>query len=190
MNEAERKKQDELEANGLASKLRALVMSFCAPIWWEMGQKTVLGNATMCVVRTPTALFGVTNNHVLTIYEKHKSKHPDAFCHLGSGPFNPVENVVARSEHWDLATFQIPDQTLKHWEHEVFVTRDWPPAPIKKGDAVIVGGYPENRRSQPLGRNQPSSTLISFRFVRSLTTGLMSTCPSASIRTIGTGLKD
>ena len=36
MNEAERKKYDEAEASGLLPRLRLVLQSFCAPIWWEI----------------------------------------------------------------------------------------------------------------------------------------------------------
>ena len=39
MNEAERKKYDEAEASGLLPRLRLVVQSFCAPIWWEIDGK-------------------------------------------------------------------------------------------------------------------------------------------------------
>ena len=38
MNEAERKKYDEAEASGLLPRLRLVVQSFCAPIWWEIDE--------------------------------------------------------------------------------------------------------------------------------------------------------
>jgi len=44
----------------------------------------------MCVLKTPQAVFGVTNHHVLKIYEKHKATKDDIFCQLGSGPFDPA----------------------------------------------------------------------------------------------------
>ena len=90
MDEADRRKYDELEANGLLPKLRLRVKSFAARLWWEVGGRRVLGNGTICVIRTPEALFGVTASHVLSVYERHKSEKPDTFCQLGSGPFDPV----------------------------------------------------------------------------------------------------
>ena len=126
--------------------------SFCAPIWWEIDHKTILGNGSMCVIETPQSVFGVTANHVLTIYEGHKVAHPDAFCQLGSAPFDPIANLIARSERWDLATFGIPDFTLKHWgrHHRIYKTEAWPPPTIKNNDQIILGGYPTNRRTQVL----------------------------------------
>ena len=128
--------------------------SFCAPIWWEIDGKTILDNGSMCVIATPQSVFGVTANHVFTIYEGHKVAHPDAFCQLGSAPFDPIPNLIARSEHWDLATFRIPDFTLKHWgrHRRIYKTEAWPPPAIKKDDPVILGGYPTNRRTQASGK--------------------------------------
>lgn len=156
MDEFERTKFDEHEASGLLPALRLRVMSFCAPLWWEVGGHTILANGTMCIIATPDALFGVTNEHVLRTYEKHRAEKGDVFCQVGSGPFEPTENLMSRSEYWDLATFRIPKLTLNHWAHQVFVPGAWPPTPIKKGDTVMLGGYPENRRSTPPGPRPPS----------------------------------
>ena len=75
MFESDRKKFDEYEASGLLPALRLRVMSFCAPLWWEVGGHTILAHGTMCVVETPSALFGVSNDHVLRTYEKHRCEN-------------------------------------------------------------------------------------------------------------------
>ncbi|MDX2144777.1 MAG: hypothetical protein SFV19_15585 [Rhodospirillaceae bacterium] len=151
MIESEQEKIDKFESSGLLPALRNRVRSFCAPLWWEVGGQTILANATMCVVKTPTTLFGVTNEHVLKIYEKQKAENEDIFCQLGGGPFNLAENLLSRSQQWDLATFRIPEITLKHWGGSVFVSEAWPPKPIRKGDTVMLGGFPENRRTTTCG---------------------------------------
>jgi hypothetical protein len=145
--------------------LRAHVKSLCAPIWWESGRQTVVNSGTMCLVKTSEALFGVTNDHVLKIYERHKAEKHDIFCQLGSGPFDPAAHLISRSERWDLATFTISPETLKHFGHKVFISREWPPKPIEKDDHVVFGGYPEVRRSVPLGPHPPTMSIdfVSFR---------------------------
>lgn len=145
--------------------LRAYVKSLCAPIWWESGRQAVVNSGTMCLVKTPEALFGVTNHHVLKIYERHKAEKHDIFCQLGNGPFDPTANLISCSERWDLATFSIPGQTLKHFGHKVFLAREWPPKPIEKDDHVVFAGYLEIRRSVPPGPNPPTMSidLVSFR---------------------------
>ena len=87
MDEAERRKYSEAERNGTLPRLRLRAMSFCSPIWWEVDCNTILGNGSMCVIATPQAVFGVTANHVLSIYESHKAQHADLFCQLGDVPF-------------------------------------------------------------------------------------------------------
>jgi len=167
MNEAERKKYDEAEANGSLPALRLAVKSFCAPIWWEINGKTILGNGSMCVIETPRAVFGVTANHVVEAYQTQKAAHQDAFCQLGGAPFDPVPNVIARSEHWDLATFSIPPFTLEHWgsHHRIYKTGAWPPPTIRNNDPVILGGYPINRRSQPEGDRPPTMSIDFVSFI-------------------------
>jgi hypothetical protein len=145
--------------------LRQHVKSLCAPIWWESSRQTVVNSGTMCVVQTSEALLGITNNHVLKIYERHKAEKHDLFCQLGSAPFEPTDNVIARSEHWDLATFSIPEQTQQHWGHTAFVAHTWPPPPLAADDHVVFGGYPEVRRSVPPGPHPPTMSIdfVSFR---------------------------
>jgi hypothetical protein len=125
--------------------LREYVKSLCAPIWWESERQTVVNSGTMCVVKTPEALLGITNDHVFEIYERHRAEKQDIFCQLGSAPFQPTDNLIARNPYWDIATFTIPTYTLKHCGHKAFVASHWPPQAIKADDYVLFGGYPEAR---------------------------------------------
>jgi hypothetical protein len=145
--------------------LRAQVKSLCAPIWWESGRQTVVNSGTMCVIKTSEAVFGVTNDHVLKTYEKRKTERSDIFCQLGSGPFDPTANLISSSKYWDLATFNIPELTLRTFGHKGFLARKWPPKPITNDDHVVFGGYPEIRRSVPPGPDPPTMSidLVSFR---------------------------
>jgi hypothetical protein len=43
---------------------REHVKSLCAPISWESARQTVVNGGTMCDVRTPQALLGITNRCV------------------------------------------------------------------------------------------------------------------------------
>ena len=58
-------------------------------------QQAVVRSGTMCVVQTPEALVGITNNHVLETYARHKAEKHDIFCQLGSAPFDPTDNLGA-----------------------------------------------------------------------------------------------
>jgi hypothetical protein len=119
----------------------------------------------MCVVLTQDALFGITNYHVLKTYEKAKLDKHDIFCQLGSGPFDPTPNLISCSEHWDLATFIIPELTLQNFQRRVFAMPDWPPTPLQKDDEVVYGGYPEERCSSSPGPNPQTMTADFVSFI-------------------------
>ena len=152
---------DIAEVQRIDMTLRKCVQSLCAPIWWESARQAVVRSGTMCVVQTPEALVGITNNHVLETYERHKAEKHDIFCQLGSAPFDPTDNLISRSQHWDLATFTIPRHTLEHFGHKVSAISHWPPKALDKEDHVVFGGYPEARRSVSPGP-YPSTMSVDF----------------------------
>jgi hypothetical protein len=57
-----------------------IAKALCAPIWWAQSRQTVVNSGSLRVLKTPEALFGTTNNHVLKIYEKHKAEREDIFA--------------------------------------------------------------------------------------------------------------
>ncbi len=67
----------------------------------------------------------------------------DVFCQLGSGPFDPIENIISCNSYWDLATFRIATLMLRHFNHKVLPHDQWPPALLQTTDDVAYGGYPE-----------------------------------------------
>jgi hypothetical protein len=156
---------DTPENERIDMALRKYVTSLCAPIWWESARQVIVNSGTMCVVKTPEALIGITNNHVLKTYEKHKAEKHDIFCQLGSAPFDLTEHLIARSQRWDLATFRIPRQKVEQFGHKAFVPHQWPPERIKMTDHVVFGGYPEIRRLVGPGRypTTVSNEFVSFR---------------------------
>lgn len=141
------------------------MLSLCSPLWWESQRRLIVHSGSMCVVRTPKASFGITNHHVLEQYEKDKETFPDVFCQLGSGPFDPLENVISRSWYWDLATFRLPTLTLQHFGHKILDHPTWPPPLLQQSDPIAYGGYPEDRRTVGPGEKPKTMTadLISFR---------------------------
>ena len=156
---------DIAEVQRIDMALRKCVQSLCAPIWWESAQQVVVRSGTMCVVQTHEALVGITNNHVLETYARHKAEKHDIFCQLGSAPFDPTDNLISRSQHWDLATFTIPRHTLEHFGHKISAVSHWPPKALDKEDHVVFGGYLAARRSVPPGPHPPTMSIdfVSFR---------------------------
>jgi len=145
--------------------LRGHLLSLCSPLWWESERKFVVHSGSMCVVKTPKAVFGLANNHVFEQYQKDKANMKDVFCQLGSGPFDPIENIISHNWYWDLATFRIPTLTLKHFNHKILPHDQWPPALLQTTDHVAYGGYPEDRRLVSQGDRPEKMTadLVSFR---------------------------
>jgi hypothetical protein len=145
--------------------LREHMLSLCSPLWWESERKFVVHSGSMCVVKTPKAVFGIANNHVFEQYRKDMANMKDVFCQLGSGPFDPIENIISYNWYWDLATFRIPSLTLKHFNHKILPHDQWPPALLQTTDHVAYGGYPEDRRFVSQGDRPEKMTadLVSFR---------------------------
>jgi len=148
-------------------RLSKKVQLFCAPIWWERERSVVLANATMTLVETSTTVFGVTNDHVVRIYESDLATHSDVFCQLGSGPLDPLlPNLIDRSEAWDLATFRLPTETLAHLGsgRTPFNDPEWPPGLTGPTDQILMGGFPETLRSQSPGP-RPEQLHLGFFWV-------------------------
>ena len=51
---------------------------------WEQGRQVVFNSGSMCGVKTPEKLFGITNCHVPMTYEKHKAEKPDTSARFTS----------------------------------------------------------------------------------------------------------
>jgi hypothetical protein len=64
--------------------LRGHMLSLCSPLWWESERKFVVHSGSMCVVKTPKAVFGIAKNHVFEQYQKDKADKKDVFCQLAS----------------------------------------------------------------------------------------------------------
>ena len=163
MDKAESDMWDKAERLGYLPEIRRRMMLFCLPLWWgDINRKQIFHNGSACAIATPQEHIVVTANHVLEIYERQKAEKPETVCQLGSAPFDPVPNVIDRSEHWDLATFRIPNLTLNHWDYKFKIYRPgfWPPLPIKSEGLVTIGGWPEGLRTQ--SEDGLSSALATF----------------------------
>ena len=75
--------------------LRGHMLSLCSPLWWESERKFVVHSGSMCIVKTPKAVFGIANNHVFEQYQKDNANMKDVFYQLGSSPFDPIENIIS-----------------------------------------------------------------------------------------------
>ena len=109
----------------------------CAPFWWSVAAPMdplarILHNGTICYIDTGSRSIGVTANHVYRQYLHDLGKHGTAAieCQFASSTIYPETRVIAQSESWDLATFDIPevfvgasDRNPKTHHHPI----QWPP---------------------------------------------------------------
>ena len=124
----------------------------CAPFWWSVAKPEdtaarILHNGTICYVDTGSRRIGITASHVYIEYLADKENHgAEAIeCQFGDSTIYPEKHVIADSERWDIATFDLPDvfvggaiRNRKSYHHAV----RWPPQCAQKSDAVIFGGFP------------------------------------------------
>ncbi len=124
----------------------------CAPFWWSVAKPEdtaarILHNGTICYVDTGSRRIGITASHVYKEYLADKENHgAEAIeCQFGNSTIYPEKHVIADSERWDIATFDLPDvfvggaiRNPNSYHHAVL----WPPQRAQKSDAVIFGGFP------------------------------------------------
>jgi len=130
----------------------------CAPFWWSVEQPTgtvarILHNGTICYVNTGSRCIGVTANHVYQKYLDDVELYGDAAieCQFGDSTIYPEQRVIARSEKWDISTFDIPEVFVsagvrdpKTHHHAV----QWPPDRALSAEVVMYGGYPGVMREE------------------------------------------
>ena len=122
----------------------------CAPFWWSVATPgdtvaRILHGGTICYVDTSSRRIGITANHVYKKYLADKDTHgAEAIeCQFGSSTIYPERRVIAASETWDIATFDLPDVFVgasiqKSYHHAV----RWPPHRAQESDVVLYGGFP------------------------------------------------
>ena len=122
----------------------------CAPFWWSVATPEdtvarILHVGTICYVDTSSRRIGITANHVYKKYLNDKDTHgAEAIeCQFGSSTIYPERRVIAASETWDIATFDLPDVFVgasiqKSYHHAV----RWPPHRAQESDVVLYGGFP------------------------------------------------
>ena len=87
----------------------------CAPFWWSVAKPEdtaarILHNGTICYVDTGSRRIGITASHVYKEYLADKENHgAEAIeCQFGNSTIYPEKHVIADSERWDIATFDLP----------------------------------------------------------------------------------
>jgi hypothetical protein len=107
-----RQQADRLHAAGYLQQFSNMAMNMCVPFWWSSGPRggaQVRQNGTLCYVNTGTRRIGITADHVYAGYLVDKAQHEEVECQFGGSTVNPEDRLIARSERYDLATFDVPE---------------------------------------------------------------------------------
>jgi hypothetical protein len=144
-------KAKELMAGDLGEMYRAILRGCCAPIYWHQRTKTsaeILNSGTLTLVQTPKRLMGITAAHVVRAYQKD---HTAAASPVHLQVMNAWLNleVIAISDHLDLATLVIDEKLLGRIGKEIVPLSTWPPRLPQEGRGIMLAGYPAADRLQP-----------------------------------------
>lgn len=143
-----RAQADRLQAAGYLQQFSDMAMNMCVPFWWSSGSRgraEVRQNGTLCYVNTGTRHIGITADHVYAGYLADKVTYEGVECQFGGSTVNPEVRLIARSETYDLATFDVPEvfasASLRRVYHHNAL--HWPPNPIQTDEVVLHGGFPQ-----------------------------------------------
>ena len=164
MHNEQKEGLNRLETIGYLPVLRNLAKSHTCSFWWfddsEPLGKSILHNGTITFVDTGTETLGITAYHVYKGYLRGKAANGELICQIGSVTVEPEKYVAYESPRQDLVAFRLPSVLLGGTHVHVHSVRSWPPPKVKKGDLVLLGGYPGNRRQEEIG--QANFDFVSF----------------------------
>lgn len=103
---------DRLHAAGYLQQFSGMAMNMCVPFWLSSGPQggaKVRQNGTLCYFNTATRRIGITADHVYAGYLADKEAYDEVECQFGGSTVNPEDRLIARSQKYDLATFDVPE---------------------------------------------------------------------------------
>lgn len=146
MDPKQEQQLNQAERSGYFPQMRKLIGTAMAPLWWSApaadGEIQILAGGTMFVLDTGTQVFGITNHHVYAKYLDHLEEYRGVECQFGGAAFQPERCLINCNKRADLATFAIPLVSRAMVPVLPFGAPAWPVEPLKKGERVILGGYP------------------------------------------------
>lgn len=147
-----RQQANRLHAAGYLGQFSNMAMNMCVPFWWSsgpQGRAQVRQNGTLCYVNTGTRRIGITADHVYAGYLADREAWGEVECQFGGSTVIPEDRLIARSETYDLATFDVPEVFVSASFRGVYHHNAlrWPPNPIHAGEVALHGGYPQVLRN-------------------------------------------
>ena len=157
-----REQAKRLHAAGYLRQFSNMAMNMCVPFWWSsgpLGGAQVRQNGTLCYVDTGTRRIGITADHVYAGYLADKEAYDEVECQFGGSTVNPEGRLIARSEKYDLATFDIPQGFVSASFRNVYYhsALRWPPTRFRRMRSLFTAA---TRRSFAI----PGPTRLIFRF--------------------------
>lgn len=126
---------------------RELIASCCVPLFWFAaadGTRTVLGNGTVTLVKTPTRTIGLTADHVVAGCLEAFDRG-GVVPQIGDASLHTLRSrLISRSDELDLASFELGDLIGRFgagWRGKLPL-ESWPPSPPQEGRGIMIGGYP------------------------------------------------
>ncbi len=147
-----------LERIGYLNQIRQLAMMHTCSVYWSIASKPlysqIINSGTMFFLRLNNNIIGVTNFHVYQGYLKDLKKfRDDGFeCQIGGVRIQLEECIISIDEESDLATFNISEILFNQSGGKTHSTKYWPTEKGEKGEQIICGGYPGNRRTEKIGK--------------------------------------
>lgn len=121
-------------------------MRVARPLFWHDTYKPwpkKLAGGSCFVLRFADGLVGVTANHVVTAFESARAEQARTVCLLRTVVLDLSTALIDRDDTLDIATFRVTQEQLSESGGVALdCTRDWPPPPPQKGDALSFGGFP------------------------------------------------
>ena len=127
------------------------------------GTLSVQKNGSATLLRICGKKLAVTNNHVIEGYRTDLSSEPNLLFQLGNQKLDPLELLIDEDSYYDLAVLDLTEYEAKdlatggNKPTTFFEVSDWAPRKVKKGDFLLVGGFPGLWR-----RNAGNTHLRSF----------------------------
>lgn len=154
---------DLLDKSGYLAGFWKMAMNMTAPLWWTVKNAEgpeEIRNGTICLIRAPGAVLGVTADHVFNQYLVDRQAGVVVSCQIAGATWEPRDYLVDRSAgaELDVAVFRLPEfivwSSPDIYPHEPLV---WHPPPVLPGDVLLYGGYPQALRGE-------GDATVDFRF--------------------------
>lgn len=145
----------ELGRLGVLPSIEKAAKEFTAPFFWydseqDIGSRT-LGGGTICFIRTPDRLIGVTAAHVHRACLSAVTANPEFSCQVGGHSFRPEDRLIDIDDHLDLATYNISEVQVPAAGAHTYEPATWPPALHDPIEYALAGGWPWRLTSEAPG---------------------------------------